>query len=181
MKFFKHLLFIQLSILFSFGVKCQQLKTYDIVSESAKGEGKPKVIYFTGLWCMPCMSKLKPLMDTFTKQKDIEFVVVFDRNGMTEKTINKLAQNFDTSYFRLLPEKYYPIEKSRGSVTLKANAPNKTINALVTDYNIAYRTNLTTDDIWVGVAFLQKEKTIYITKEPELNKLIEEINSFLTR
>jgi hypothetical protein len=137
------------------------------------------VIYFTGLWCAPCMNKLKPLMDTFTKRNDIEFLVVFDRYGMTNKTINKLAQNFDTSFFGLLPEKYYPVEKSRGTVTLRVNDSRKTIKAFVSDYNIAHKTNLTTDDIWVGVSFLQKRNTSYITKEPELIKLIEEINTFL--
>ena len=179
MKVFKPTLLILFSISLSFSGKSQLLKTYDIVSQSKITHEKPRVIYFTGLWCKPCMSKLKPLMDTFTKQKDIEFFVVFDRYGMTEKMINKLSESYDTSYFGLLPEKYYPAEKSRGLITLKVNAPRKTINTFVSDYNDAHNTTFTTDDIWVGVALVQKGNSIYITKESELDKLILEINSIL--
>lgn len=175
----KQLLFILFSISFYGIANCQQLKTYDIVNISKNKEGRAKVTYFTALWCKPCMSKLKPLMDTFSKKKDIDFMVLFDRYGMTDETINKLSRNFDTAYFGLLPEKYYPANNSNGLVTLKLNSPKKTINALAADYNNVHHTNLTTDDIWVGVAFLQKGTSFYITKESELNKLVDEINSFL--
>ncbi len=156
-----------------------QLKTYDLVKMSENNDGKSKVIYLTGLWCKPCMSKLKPLMDTFSKQKDIDFFILFDRYGINEESLIKLYQNFDTSYFGLLPEKYYPVEKHHGLITIKTNASNKAINSLISDYNFAHHTTFTRDDIWVGVAFIKKRNANYITKEVEIKKLIAEINLFL--
>ena len=175
----KQFLFILFLLSFYFNVNSQQLKTYDIVRLTKNPEGKTKLIYFTGLWCKPCMSKLKPLMDTFSKRNYIDFMVLFDRYGMTAKSVNMLSQTYDTSYFGLLPEKYYPVEKSHGLVTLKLNAPKKSISAFVSDYNNAHNATFTTDDIWVGVTFVQKRNSIYITKEYEIEKIINEIDLFL--
>ena len=118
-------------------------------------------------------------MDSFSHRKDIDFLVLFYRYGITEKTIGILSQKYDTSYFGLLPEKYYPVRSPAGSAAIKVSTSRESIKALISDYNRAHQTKFTTGDIWVGVAFLKKGNSSYITKEPEVDELIKEINLFL--
>jgi thiol-disulfide isomerase/thioredoxin len=173
MKYFYLLLLCQ-----SFSIiSNSQVRTYDILDRNAVG--KQQVIYFTGLWCAPCMAKLKPVMDSFSKRKDIEFIVLFDRYGISEQSLSRLSAKFDTSYFRILPARYYPADKAKPFLNIKVNPSNRAIKALVADYNKQYHTSYTTDTIWVGVAFLGKKEGYYITKEHETSKLISEINLFL--
>src|SRR5436190_7565965 len=86
MRLFKIIVVILLFPLFS---HCQ-LSEYNLIREIGSREGEPKIIYLTATWCKPCMDKLKLLMENFGKKEQFDFIVLFDRNGFTDRIYEKL-------------------------------------------------------------------------------------------
>ncbi len=169
MKAFIFLLFVFTSISAN-----AQLHQYDVMKEIGATGDKAKLVYMNAVWCKPCMDKLPSVIQNFGNREDIELIILMDQIGMSDKIYAKLKTVYDTSFMRLIPDKYYI--SSGGMIKIQINGSNKVIKNLFSDYNNLYTPALKSwKDLWFGHAIIASEKGIYITKEFDGEKLIPEI------
>ena len=162
--------FILLSVLDSFG----QAKEFDLLSIKNTGEEKPQLIYLTATWCKPCMDKLGPITSKYQNDTSIKFIVLFDRYGY-KRIESKIANLYDTSFFYLMPKKYYTEDSKE--IVIKVNPSKKALKNFIADYNSIFNTSFADKRLWLGNAIIIRNNKSYITKNFEKEKLLSEIDS----
>jgi hypothetical protein len=165
-------LYILFFILFLPFIGKTQFRQYNVVEEVKDYHGRSKVVYLTALWCSPCMEKLQPVIDSFGNKENTELIVVFDFYGMSPAMYQKLATKFDTSFFRVLPFKYYPPAKP---ALIRINPSNKVFKAFYADFNKVHGTNYNMDSLWVGMAIVRNVNGIEIAKGDVVSALLADI------
>ena len=154
-----------------------QTKEYDLIDQIKNSDSSTTLVYLNATWCHPCMQKLGGIVSNFGNRPSIKLIVLFDRSGF-EKYKSRLFELHDSSYFRLLPKKYYVY--SKGKSFIQVYSQEKTFNRFLQDYNKQLSVNMSINELWFGHAVIIKKKTAYITKNLEENKLIAEIESKIT-
>ncbi len=168
---------ILLAFAFSLSTAKCQLPPFDIAKDEMGLSARPRLIYLTALWCKPCMAKIDPILLAFGKRSDLDLIVLFDRTRLTDKSTNILVTRFDTSCFRSFPERYYLNKKYNGGI--KGTSFSKPIKTFVSDINGIYKRSYTTNEIWVGVALLQIERSLFVINVTDLNQLKKKIDDLI--
>jgi|GEM_PF-2988062 len=168
----RHLLSVCLLFLVP-GLVRAQLPEFDLVQER-NISGKSRVIYVNALWCKPCMDKFPAIADSFSKRPDIEFIVWWDRSHYSDKLHERLAQRYDTTAFRFMPQRYYG---SSGFISV--NPTKKVMKALRKELNEKWQASFSDDDIWIGKLYIQTQAGMSITKTYKSETMVAEANALL--
>ena len=151
-----------------------QVKEYDLIAQIKNADSAITLVYLNATWCHPCMEKLESIVSNFGNTPSIKFIVLFDRFGF-ENYKSRLFKHYDSSYFRLFPRKYYANPK--GIISISVNGQKKMFKRFLDNYNQQLSNSITLNELWFGHAVILKNKTIYITKNLEKDKIISEIES----
>jgi hypothetical protein len=120
---------------------------------------KKTIVYITGLWCLPCMKKLKETSDSLLLYDDdsYNYIVVFDRVGFNWTKLKKMnLSGFDSTSFFLIPKKYY----SRSFIQF--NPSTKALRSYIKRIESTYQSKLNFEKFWFSDAFLiEDNKLIY--------------------
>jgi thiol-disulfide isomerase/thioredoxin len=149
-----------------------QFRQYNVVDELKQYEGRPEIIYLTALWCHPCMVKLMPVLDSFKSNNEVRLTILFDYYGMSASMYQKLAAKFDTSFFRVMPTKYYASEKRS---IIQVNPSNRVFKAFYKDLNAVHGTSFDMKTLWVGMAIIRTSRGIEVAKGDTAEELLADI------
>lgn len=120
-------------------------------------EQKSTIVYVTGLWCLPCMKKLKKISDSLLLFNDNRhrYIVVFDRVGFDTAKLKKLSlTGFDTKLFFLIPKNNY--SKS----FIQFNPSNKALKNYISRIKKAYHSKINFEKFWFSDAILINENKL---------------------
>jgi len=153
-----------------------QTNDFELI-ESVKTDSGSKIVYLTAVWCKPCMEKLDTIIKSFGGDKTPQLIVLFDRYGY-HQVYDKLKKLYDTSFFRILPGRYYDLQ-SKGLLNIKVNPGKKIMKRFNAEVGHYLSKNLTLDDLWFGQAIYVREKKLIILKDMEKEKLVRELKSLV--
>ncbi len=107
---------------------------------------KPTRIFFTALWCSPCMNKYKKIIEDFKIDTVHNNIVVFDASGFTIEKLRRMEPNlYDTAKSFLLPYKHYQTSKK-----IIFNAPTKALKKFIKEVQGLYQATMDFKDFWYG-------------------------------
>lgn len=106
---------------------------------------KPVRIFFTALWCSPCMGKYKLVQKEFSEDTSFNNMVLIDALGFSRQKLERIAgQPFDSLRSYLLPARFY---KTKGPIAV--NLPRKALSRFLDELKKKYPgSNL--DGFWFG-------------------------------
>ncbi|MCP9751732.1 hypothetical protein [Ferruginibacter sp. HRS2-29] len=98
---------------------------------------KPVRIFFTALWCSPCMGKYKIVQENFAKDTSFNNLMLFDASGFSREKLKKITpEPFDSLRSYIIPYRYY---KVKGPVVI--NLSSKALKRFVTSLKKEYPGN----------------------------------------
>ncbi|MBN9349044.1 MAG: hypothetical protein J0H55_00025 [Chitinophagaceae bacterium] len=115
------------------------------------------IVYVTGLWCLPCVKKLKKTSDSLLLSNDKRYkrIVVFDRVGFSMSKLRKLnLSGFDSSLFFLIPQKDYP------RAFIQFNPSNKALKNYISKIKKAYNSKSDFEQFWFSDVFAVNDNEI---------------------
>lgn len=107
---------------------------------------KPTRIFFTALWCSPCVGKYKKIIKIFNIDTTSNNIVVFDLSGFSVNKLSQIEPNYyDSLKSFVIPSEYYD---SKGPIVF--NLSKKALKRFFSDLKIKYPNHNTLDKFWFG-------------------------------
>lgn len=153
------------------GVRAQ-VPEFDIV-QAARENNKKVIVYLSAVWCSPCMKKIPAIVNNFKNYKDYKLVVIFDKYGLSNKSLNTIKRMVDSTNLYTLSSKYY--SDKTGFISI--NPWKKVVKNIVADYNRSISPNIIEDDFWFGKALVINQDSVYITNSYNEVTLISEVKA----
>ena len=130
------------------------------IDSLARLSQKPLRIYFSAIWCSPCMGEYKVATEEFKTDTVYNNYVVFDRFGYSVEKLQKISPDFyDTSRTLLMPYKFY-----RYSKVIAINPQNKVFKIFIKDTNRKLGSHLKISEFWYGDYLIVRGKEIEVVK-----------------
>ena len=103
-------------------------------------------IFFTALWCSPCVGKYKKIIKVFEADTTSNNIVLFDASGFSLGKLSKIESNyFDSLKSFVLPYKHYDF---KGPIVF--NLSNKALKRFISSLKIKYPKHENLDRFWFG-------------------------------
>ncbi len=130
---------------FSILVSYSQFKHFDIDSIFADNK-KFTRIFFTALWCSPCVGKYKKIIKIFNIDTTSNNVVVFDLSGFSVNKLSKIEPSYyDSLKSFVIPSKHYNF---KGPIVI--NLSKKALKRFISDIIFKYPKHDNLNKFWFG-------------------------------